>query len=177
LTPIAQSGTDGPAAEAPSPANLSDTAHNAAGIEATAPHAFELILANDIIDLERLGLWIDEVSDTLGVSKSVSFGLHLCFEEAVSNVIRHAYPNTPNGHPSRGDIRVELRTEGPTLLATIEDNGVAFDPTAAADPVQPNSVDEANIGGLGIHLIRQFTTAVHYARVEGANRLAMAFAL
>jgi anti-sigma regulatory factor (Ser/Thr protein kinase) len=63
-----------------------------------------------------------------------------------------------------------------TLVARIEDNGSAFDPTQVPPPRVPASLDEAKVGDIGIHLMRSFASGIHYERRDGTNRLTMRFA-
>jgi anti-anti-sigma factor len=63
---------------------------------------------------------------------------------------------------------VEL--EGNSLRVTITDDGPPFDPLAYADPDTELSVEEREIGGLGIHLVRQMMDEVSY-RYEGDRNI------
>ena len=53
----------------------------------------------------------------------------------------------------------------------LSDDGIAFDPTAHI----PNdkATDERQVGGLGIHLIRQLVDEIHYERSEDKNILTL----
>jgi len=55
------------------------------------------------------------------------------------------------------------------LILTISDNGPPFDPFARAAPDTTLSIEERQIGGLGIHLVRQMMDEVSYERREGRN--------
>jgi histidine kinase-like protein len=70
-------------------------------------------------------------------------------------------------------IKVERRNQ--SLVAQIEDNGSAFDPTQVPRPPVPASLAEANVGNLGIHLMRSFAAGMHYERRDSRNRLTMRF--
>ena len=57
------------------------------------------------------------------------------------------------------------------MILQLSDDGIAFDPTAHV----PNekATDERQVGGLGIHLIRQIVDELHYERKENKNILRM----
>jgi anti-sigma regulatory factor (Ser/Thr protein kinase) len=55
----------------------------------------------------------------------------------------------------------------------VEDDGRAFDPLQAERPPPPVNLEEAPIGGLGIHLIRSMLDECHYRREAGWNRLTL----
>jgi serine/threonine-protein kinase RsbW len=54
---------------------------------------------------------------------------------------------------------------------TIEDDGVAFDPLARAAPDVTADLDEREIGGLGIHLVRTLMDGMTYERRGERNVL------
>jgi anti-sigma B factor antagonist len=62
---------------------------------------------------------------------------------------------------------VEL--DGEVVRVTITDNGPPFDPLAYADPDTALSVEDRQIGGLGIHLVRQMMDEVSYRYRDGRN--------
>ena len=56
---------------------------------------------------------------------------------------------------------------------TIEfvDNGIQFDSTLKEDPETPKSLDEAQIGGLGILLAKNYADEITYTYENGENHL------
>jgi anti-sigma regulatory factor (Ser/Thr protein kinase) len=97
----------------------------------------------------------------------VVFKLTLALEEAVTNVIQHAFTGRPPPHR----IEVALAIDAERIIAEIIDNGHAFDPSAAPEPDRAAPLEARDPGGLGIHLIRRMMDAVDYRRVAGENRL------
>jgi serine/threonine-protein kinase RsbW len=73
------------------------------------------------------------------------------------------------------EIVVEVERRDQTLVARVEDNGSAFDPTQVPRPPAPASLAEAKVGNLGIHLMRSFAGGMHYERRDSRNRLTMRF--
>jgi len=63
------------------------------------------------------------------------------------------------------------------VTITIEDHGAAFDPREVPPPPVPSRIDEAVIGGLGVHLMRHFAQDLAYQRLDGVNRLILRFDL
>lgn len=56
---------------------------------------------------------------------------------------------------------------------TIEfiDNGIQFDPTLKEDPETPKSLDETQIGGLGIILVKNYADEIIYTYENNENHL------
>ncbi|MDD8027550.1 MAG: ATP-binding protein, partial [Acidobacteriota bacterium] len=76
--------------------------------------------------------------------------VQLVVEEAVVNIIRHAYP----GHAGDIELRWEAGSEPGRVVLEIEDEGVPFDLRSAPAPDLRSGIEERPIGGLGIHFIR-----------------------
>lgn len=132
----------------------------------------QLIMNNDIAELSKLPAFVDEICDTLGLGPDKVFNLNLVLEEALTNVVLYAYPE---GETHSIEVLAHADTEA--LVFTIEDSGVAFDPTKVPDADTTLSAEERPIGGLGIFLIRQLMSKVEYERVDNKNRLTMTLAL
>ena len=100
--------------------------------------------------------------------RDIANAADLALEEHLTNVLSYAYEP---GAPHR--IVVGLKVEGGWLCVDVEDDGKAFDPLTA--PPADTSVPLADkpIGGLGVHLMRQFMDELSYARERGRNMLRM----
>ena len=51
------------------------------------------------------------------------------------------------------------------------DNGIEFNPLLKKDYIKPETIDEAQIGGLGIFLTKQIADELHYEYINGENHL------
>lgn len=127
-----------------------------------------IVLSNDIQEVPRLAVFVDEVCEAVGFDASVTMKMNLAIEEAVVNVINYAY--APGTH---GDICIEAKSNDVRLKFTITDSGAPFDPTAKAEIDTTLSAEERPIGGLGIHLVRQIMDSINYERIDGQNVLTL----
>jgi anti-sigma regulatory factor (Ser/Thr protein kinase) len=134
-----------------------------------SPNPRRLLLHRDLAELQRLAVWIEGWA-MRDLSASLSFAVQVCLEEAVANIIM--YSTTKD---DRLEIVVEVEREDQILVARIDDNGSVFDPTQFQRPPVPASLAEANIGNVGIHLMRSFASGMHYERRDSRNRLTMRF--
>lgn len=103
-----------------------------------------------------------------GLSEEGLFHFELALEEIFLNVASYAVED--GRLPT---ARVSLERQGEDVVLTIEDDGPAFDPLSVAPADTTLPLEERQVGGLGIHLVRQTMDAVDYARTEGRNRLSM----
>jgi serine/threonine-protein kinase RsbW len=139
------------------------------GVNAMSPNARRLLLHGDLAELERLAVWIEGWA-MRDLSANLKFAVQVCLEEAVANIIM--YSTTTD---DRLEIVIEIERTGQTVVARIEDNGSAFDPTQVPRPPVPASLAEAKVGNLGIHLMRSFANGMHYERRDNRNRLSIRF--
>src|SRR5262245_7769261 len=128
-----------------------------------SPNASRLLLHRDLAELKRLAAWI-EGSAMRDLPASLSFAVQLCLEEAVANIMM--YSTTTD---DRLEIVIEVERRDQSLVARVEDNGSAFDPTQVLRPLAPASLAEAKVGNLGIHLMRSFASGMHYERRDNRN--------
>ena len=131
------------------------------------------------VDTKTFSAKIESLSDVLGFVEqklekyecSIKTQTAICvaIEEVFVNVAHYAY-----GEGS-GDVTIALGFEEETRKFTIQmtDTGVAFDPLKKPDPDITLSVDEREIGGLGIFITKKTMDLVTYAYENGKNILTM----
>ena len=127
-----------------------------------------LSLQNEVAEISKLAIFIEELGEEFGLSPELVFNLNLVLEEAVSNVILYAYPKEEHQ-----TISLIARKKDNQLIFVLTDSGKEFDPTQAPDADITLSAEDRPIGGLGIFLIRQIMNTVEYQRIEGKNVLTL----
>ncbi len=92
---------------------------------------------------------------------SVTIHTRLAIQEALANVVRHAYAGR-----NAGPIELELAREANELVARLRDAGEEFDPRGNARA--PETGDEAlREGGYGIAIIERVMTGIEHSFVPG----------
>ena len=99
-----------------------------------------------------------------GLSDEARDDLALCLEEALTNVHKYGYQGD-----ALQEIWVQMTVNDGSAVIEIADQGVPFDPTAAAPPDLNAPIENRPIGGLGIHLMRSLTDEFSYRRLDGRN--------
>jgi serine/threonine-protein kinase RsbW len=104
---------------------------------------------------------IAPLAAAIGWNECECLAITLAVDEALTNVIRHAYHNRPDGL-----IELECRESVDGLEITLLDNGEAPDKLSicAREP----GCDQ--VGGLGTHIIRDVMDSVSYEKSDKGNR-------
>ena len=97
------------------------------------------------------------------------FVINLALDELITNTVTHG----SFGTVSDPKIEIHLSIDHDVLILTMEDNGDMFDPTIDTQPDVSSSLEEREVGGLGLHLVKSFADRVSYQFVGGKNRLTL----
>ena len=129
----------------------------------------ELTLEPQVSEIPHLLDWVEACCGAEGVGEEVRCKIMLALDEAVANVISHAFNDVPRPHL----IRVRLDITAELLVAEVIDNGRQFDPTTAPNPDLTLPLEQRTPGGLGIHLMRSVMDRLQYRHEDGKNTLRM----
>ena len=129
--------------------------------------SYELQVAPQVSDIPRLLDWVEACCGVAGIGDDIRFRMTLALDEAVANVVNHAFAGLPPPHL----IRVRLEITDRLIAAEIIDNGRPFDPTGAPGPDLALPLEQRDPGGLGVHLMRNMTDRLEYRRSGGRNIL------
>ena len=125
-----------------------------------------IIMRNDIEQIPTLAEWIEG----LGIPDELNMQVNLALEEIVTNVMLYAYPKDKSGQVFVEFVRGRDE-RGELLTFIVSDSGKEFDPTKKEEVDTTLSAEEREIGGLGIHLVRQLMDEIVYRREDGKNVL------
>ena len=121
--------------------------------------------------------WLEARMGESGLGARQCFALNLCLDEAVANVLMHGFAHLTN--PGEGEaceaprIRLAYRFDGNTATLAVQDNGMPFDSTAYVPSGLPRSLQEAELGGHGIRLMRNYLSRMAYRREGNWNVLTL----
>lgn len=115
---------------------------------------------------------VSDAVDRLGVECSLAAGvvadMQVALDEVLTNILNYAYADK-----REHEIRVRLRVVDGALEATVEDDGMPFNPLQIAPPDTRAPLRERKMGGVGVHFVKNLMSEVSYDRVDGRNRLVL----
>ena len=124
----------------------------------------EIQVVNRPEEIDRVNAEFGDFLEEKGIPVSLGYKVNISFDELLSNIISYAY--TDDGEHVI-DIKIEL--SGDRLVITISDDGIPYNPLGTAVPDTSLSLEEREIGGLGIHLVRNLMGDVTYQRKVNKN--------
>lgn len=131
--------------------------------------ALSFELTNHLPELDVLARKVEEFSRAAALGETEQFHLNLMLDELVTNIIRYAYEDAAEHR-----IEIELRATDDGFEASVTDDGVAFNPLGKEAPQLDAPLEERQVGGLGIHLVRRLVDQIEYQRIDERNRLTFA---
>jgi anti-sigma regulatory factor (Ser/Thr protein kinase) len=128
----------------------------------------EIMIRNRRGDLTRVVDAVDAFAAENRLAVDIVSDVQVALDEVLSNIVDYGYTDGADH-----DIRVCLAILDGMLEATVEDDGVPFNPLESAAPDTHASLQERRIGGVGLHFIRNLMIEVSYERVGRYNRLVL----
>ena len=134
----------------------------------------ELQIYNDLIELRSMSEWLSQACKKLAMTDDLARDLDACANEAVANIILYAYEDLESHQ-----INMRLELKDSSLIFTIQDDGIAFDPfnSKATLSQSYDTIGDITIGGFGIKLIRSLANECNYCRSDNKNIMSLGFYL
>ena len=130
-----------------------------------ADAAIEIALANDLREVAGVAARIDRFCTERDLLPEAAYAVNLALDELLTNTIGYGYKDE-----ERHRIEVIVRLEGETLVVATVDDGAAFDPTRVPDAIDAEaSLEDRELGGLGLLLVNRMMDSVEYQRRAGCN--------
>ena len=111
--------------------------------------------------------YVNEELERIGVSMKTEMQIDVAVDEIFTNIASYSY------RPETGDavVRVQILEDPLRLEVTFIDQGIPFNPLLRKDPDTTLSLEQRQIGGLGIFLVKKSMDEVLYEYKDGSNIL------
>lgn len=129
----------------------------------------ELEFEAKIENLDKVLMFIDEQLEEMDCSMKTQMQIDIAAEEIFVNIAKYAYA------PEIGKVAIQVDFEKDPLSAvlTFIDQGVPYDPLEKPDPDVTLSIEERQIGGLGIFMVKKNMDHMSYEYKNGSNILTL----
>jgi sigma-B regulation protein RsbU (phosphoserine phosphatase) len=126
--------------------------------EAAGPK-LELTIPNHLAECAEVKEHFDTFAEHYGIPDKTRLKMHVVIDELLTNVISYAYPDDENH-----EIGIKIELSANRLKVSMVDDGIPFNPLGLETPDTELSLEEREIGGLGIHIVRKIMDRVSYRR-------------
>jgi ammonium transporter len=123
---------------------------------------------NDLSEIATINATFGGFAGEHNLPVKIRRRMGIAFDDLLNNIISYAFRDEDEHEI---DIRAELA--GGRLTVTISDDGIPFNPLVIKAPDTSLSLEEREIGGLGIHLVRSMVDDISYQRRIDKNVLSV----
>jgi serine/threonine-protein kinase RsbW len=100
---------------------------------------------------------VGQTARAAGFDDRAVFQIQVAVDEACANVVEHAYEGMPDG---RMQVSCFLSQDG--IVIRVRDWGHSFEPSLVCDPDVCAPLEDREVGGLGLFLIRRYMDHVKF---------------
>ena len=122
----------------------------------------------EIHELPRLAKDVEIFCAQNSLGRDLEFALNLVLEEIFANVCLHGYEKPG------GKVEIEISKSPKKITLKISDSAKEFNPLEQAPKPDLNAkIEDREIGGLGVHIIKTIMDEASYERAGGKNILTL----
>lgn len=118
--------------------------------------------------------WVESVAALLGLPEQQTYAILLCVEELATNIVKHG-EKASRRFDAPLTFTISLRMTDDRVILTLEDNGARFDITKAPTREIDQPIECVEPGGLGVLLVKRFSSALAYHETENGNKTVAEF--
>ena len=129
-----------------------------------------LIIRADSTEMRQVDAFVREFVKQHEIAADEAARILILLEELLTNLMKYGYPD----RAEPGEAEIVLALDGARLEIEFIDDGCAFDPFAAPPPDLDEALEDRQIGGLGLHILRSMTDEARYERRDDRNVIRLA---
>ena len=127
---------------------------------------YRIVFAPTLPAFHEATLALRRLLDEKGLDAKPRSDVELAFEEVAVNVVKHG--------SAAHDIDVKISFLPDRVILMFEDDSLPFNPLLHQDPHVAESLDQAQVGGLGVMMVKQVASRIEYERTpQQHNRLTL----
>jgi anti-sigma regulatory factor (Ser/Thr protein kinase) len=126
----------------------------------------KLTVKNRIEDLLRVNSIFESFATQHDIGGRLRYHLLVSIEEILTNIIKYGF-DEQGVHP----IHITFRLVLENVEMEFEDRGREFNPLEVDEPNLETAIEDRQLGGLGIHLVKKMVDVAEYRREGDRNIL------
>ncbi len=132
------------------------------------PHNYSFKLNMELSELETLNRQLHAFGERTQLSESAILEINVCLDELFTNIVSYGYEGNLEDH-----IYFTFTLMDDVLTIRVEDQGIPFNPLGVKPPEKVYDLDNLQVGGLGIHIVKKLMDDICYKRYQGKNNLTL----
>lgn len=104
-----------------------------------------------------------------GCPEEIRTEVLISVEEIYVNIAHYAY----QGRPGEATVQMEVTQNPKVCRVVFKDRGIPYNPLEKEDPDLDVLIEERQVGGLGIYMVKQYMDRMEYQYKGGYNILIM----
>lgn len=139
------------------------------------PPAQTITLQALFTNLEKVRGFVAQYAEAYGLKPGDVHAVQLAVDEALTNIIEHAY----GGETWQEEVECSCQITEEGLVVTLRDYGQSFNPLEISEPDTGASLEDREIGGLGLYFVHQLMDVVDFSFIppsqgeKGCNLIKM----
>ncbi len=150
--------------EAPQFDDITMLAFQFAGRGESKAETLDLTIKNSLQQLTVVAEAVDALCEAETLPMAIGARLNIVLDEVLNNVISYAYEDE-----DKHEIRIHFEISKDWLAVRIADDGIPFNPFDGRNPDTTSSIEDREIGGLGIHIVQKMMDEATYERSRDTN--------
>ncbi len=126
-------------------------------------------IKNTIEEIQIAIQAFEEFAEETNMPMATMMKINIVLDELLSNIVKYGFPEDKAG---KIDVNLELFSSG-KLTIVLSDRGVPFNPFQTERPDVDMGIEDRDIGGLGIHLVKELMDEYSYQRTLDLNVVSM----
>jgi sigma-B regulation protein RsbU (phosphoserine phosphatase) len=131
---------------------------------ASAVGALELTIPAELDQITGVLEAVQAYAENAGLAAGIGQKLSIILDELLNNSISYGFEE-PAGH----EIDVHLHADPGQLTLKVSDDGIPFNPFSLARPDTSLGIEDRQVGGLGVLLVKEMTDSQGYQRLSDRN--------
>jgi anti-sigma regulatory factor (Ser/Thr protein kinase) len=123
-------------------------------------------IKSKIDDLEQMNFTVKGFLEACDIVDQTIFKVNLILEELITNIIKYGFECKDKKYDILIYLSLKIKNK---VYLRIEDSGREFNPLSAPPPEIDVSIEEMQVGGLGIHLVKNIISDMDYQRLGDVN--------